>query len=151
MAFRTLKDGWDPVRRGAIYCSPRCGCGCTYKAFVAATEAAQKCAERMGDAWHPVVWENFGWHWKIELRARSAETVEIRGRGRRDFTAEIHAGYLNGPHEGAARWGVQFWGEGKTPEAAIARAITNASAAQRMIEKAASLAHRESRKQGDRS
>lgn len=144
MAFRTLKEGWDPVRRGAIYCSPRCGCGCTHKAFVAATQAAEKTAERMGDAWHPVVWENCGWHWKIEIRSKGAETIEIRGYSRRSFSAEIHAGYLSGPHEGAARWGVHFWGNGTTPEKAIAAAIKSASTAKHMIARAANLAYRSS-------
>jgi hypothetical protein len=38
----------------------------------------------------------------------------------------------------------QFWGEGKTPETAIAKAIENANDARSMIARAANLAYRES-------
>lgn len=145
MAFRTLMEGWDPVRRGAIYCSPRCGCRCTHKAFVAATEKAKETAKRLGDAWQPVVWENCGWHWKAELRTSgSSATIEVRAYSGRDFRAEIHAGYLDGPHEGASRFAAQFWGSGTTPLKALAQAIASASKAKKMIGTAAGLAYRES-------
>lgn len=61
----TTEKGWKPVKRGALYCSPRCGGGCTYAAYRAAEREAAALAKRMGPGWVPRVWENMGWHWQI--------------------------------------------------------------------------------------
>lgn len=56
---------WTPVRRGAIYCSPACGGGCTWAAFQEATGNADALAKRIGGGWKPRVWENLGWHYSV--------------------------------------------------------------------------------------
>ena len=58
---------WVPIRRGPIYCSPACGCGCQRDAFEKATRAARNLAEQLGGGWLPRVWENMGWHWAVVL------------------------------------------------------------------------------------
>lgn len=58
-------DRWTPVAQpGGIYCSPRCGGGCTREAFDAAAAAAEALAKRLGRGWKPHVWENLGWHYE---------------------------------------------------------------------------------------
>ncbi|WP_306147284.1 MULTISPECIES: hypothetical protein [unclassified Roseibium] len=61
----TTKLDWTPVRRGDVYCSPRCGAGCTWKAYQTAVQRADDLAERMGDGWEPRIWENGGWHYSV--------------------------------------------------------------------------------------
>lgn len=58
--------GWTPVHRGNVYCSPRCGGGCTWAAHQKAVRDADALAHRIGDGWEPDVWENMGWHWRIK-------------------------------------------------------------------------------------
>jgi hypothetical protein len=65
LAIAMGKNGWKPVRRGEIYCSPLCGGQCTHAAFLAVTEIAQRLAKEMGAGWEPVVSENLGWYWSI--------------------------------------------------------------------------------------
>lgn len=76
MRKQTVGDGqirddvqdWKPrfYRQSGIYCSPACGCKCTRSDFDDATRKASELATRMGERWTPIVWENFGWHYKIE-------------------------------------------------------------------------------------
>lgn len=68
-----------PRLRGAIYCSPWCGCNCTKAAFDAATERAEKLAKHMGPGWRPVVHENLGWHGHV-VKGRDAEITFGRRR-----------------------------------------------------------------------
>lgn len=58
----TQPRDWKPVRRGEIYCSPACGCRCTFERYEAAVSRAQILCERLGEGWEPKVWENVGWH-----------------------------------------------------------------------------------------
>jgi hypothetical protein len=58
-------QGWTPVRRGHIYCSPRCGGDCTYAKFQLATNEANRIANLMGKGWTPDVHENLGWHYDV--------------------------------------------------------------------------------------
>lgn len=60
-------DVWTAVRRGDIFCSPRCGCGCTYAAFERAQREADGLAKLCGPGWRAVVWENSGWHYKVTM------------------------------------------------------------------------------------
>lgn len=53
---------WKPVRRGPIYCAPKCGFNCTYKAFRVATHRAHLLCVELGPLWKPRVHENMGWH-----------------------------------------------------------------------------------------
>lgn len=62
-----VKDvDWTPRLRNGIYCSPRCGCDCTKAAYDKAVKDSAALAKRMGDGWEPEVWENMGWHWRID-------------------------------------------------------------------------------------
>lgn len=58
-------DRWKPRRRGLIYCSPACGCGCTRADYELASKNSIALASRMGDGWVAVVWENMGWQWSV--------------------------------------------------------------------------------------
>ena len=55
-----------PVRDGDRYCSPACGLGCTWDAYLRATSAANDLCSMLGEGWKPVVWENLGWHYRAE-------------------------------------------------------------------------------------
>lgn len=53
---------WDPVRRGDTYCSPACGCGCTFADYKAAVAAGKALSKALGKGWTHTVWENAGWN-----------------------------------------------------------------------------------------
>lgn len=95
-----------PVRRGALYCSPWCGGGCTYEAFQRATAKAAELCARLGDGWKPRVWENLGWHY-----AARKGVATMYGPG-------IHERYWVSFDSSA-----QITGEGSTPEEALRAAI----------------------------
>lgn len=57
---------WTPRRRGALYCSPACGGGCTMVAYREAVARASALAKKAGTGWTIKVSENLGWHYKIE-------------------------------------------------------------------------------------
>lgn len=64
---------WNPVRRGKVYCSPRCGGGCTWEDHRVAKMNAQQLAHHLNRTmgprgWLPRVWENLGWHWCVVSR-----------------------------------------------------------------------------------
>ncbi|PAL23573.1 hypothetical protein CD928_05765 [Sphingopyxis sp. GW247-27LB] len=65
---KVRSDGWTPVLSddGTVYCSPRCGHKCSKMAFDVATRNCAALAARMGDGWKPHVWENSGWHYRVE-------------------------------------------------------------------------------------
>ena len=54
-----------PVRRGPVYCSPACGCGCSYVAYQRAVVCGLLLALQMGPGWKTTVWENMGWHFAV--------------------------------------------------------------------------------------
>jgi hypothetical protein len=72
----TTRSGWTPVRNGPLYCSPNCGCKCTYDAFEAATASANELCSTLGDGWEPCVWENGGWH--FSAKKGCAELFPVR-------------------------------------------------------------------------
>lgn len=58
---------WTPQHLGkGIYCSPACGGLCTYAAYTRAIHASAALARKLGPGWKPKVWENLGWHWRVE-------------------------------------------------------------------------------------
>lgn len=61
-------DGWTPIlsQGGRVYCSPRCGGKCLKEHYDNAVTAADALAARMGAGWKPAVWENLGWHYRVE-------------------------------------------------------------------------------------
>lgn len=58
------RDEWKAVRRGSIYCAPRCGGGCTWEAHLAAKRAGAILARVLGKGWKARIWENLGWHYE---------------------------------------------------------------------------------------
>jgi|GEM_PF-852899 len=59
---------WTPRRRRAngvdLYCSPRCGGGCTWADYRLAHKDGAGLARRLGAGWTVEVWENLGWHYQ---------------------------------------------------------------------------------------
>ena len=51
-----------PVRNGQIYCSPDCGMGCTYVAYLHATKDTENLVKALGAGWEGDTFENMGWH-----------------------------------------------------------------------------------------
>ena len=58
--------GWTPVRRGHVYCSPRCGFKCTWEGYLDAYNRANGLVATLGAGWSPKVWENGRWNWAAE-------------------------------------------------------------------------------------
>lgn len=56
----------NPIRRGAVYCSPACGHGCLYADYIAASESAIRLAAACGPGWIPRISENLGWYFRVE-------------------------------------------------------------------------------------
>lgn len=57
---------WKPRLNGKTYCAPACGGGCTKAAYDNAVASANALVKRMkGAGWRTVVFENFGWHWRV--------------------------------------------------------------------------------------
>ena len=60
---------WTPVRKSNVFCSPACGGGartCSQEKFDLAKKRAEELAELMGPGWEPIVYENLGWHYRVE-------------------------------------------------------------------------------------
>ena len=72
-------DEWTPVLDGDLFCSPRCGCGCTKAEYDLACESANALAARMGYRWEIEVWENCGWHYCV-MNGPATITPEHGGR-----------------------------------------------------------------------
>lgn len=91
----------------ARYCSPSCGRHCTLAEHRKAQVEAEKIRKALGpDHWTAVVWENLGWHAKVQLR--DVPNVEVQKRGVRTYLADAII-----PDER------QAYGYGKTPRLAL--------------------------------
>jgi hypothetical protein len=68
-----MDKGWEPVRNGDIYCSPRCGGKCKWDDYTHACDEAVTLAAIMKEAtgldWTDRVHENLGWHYSVYLTA----------------------------------------------------------------------------------
>ena len=77
MVETTRKLDWTPIRSGNTYCSPRCGMGCTYDAYIKATNSAmalaKRCEKEIGGVWEKRVHENLGWHWSVVQKKTNIE------------------------------------------------------------------------------
>lgn len=61
-----MSRSWKPIRRGARYCSPACGYGCTHAAYMEARKRAKHLLSIMKTSgWEIDVWENLGWHYAL--------------------------------------------------------------------------------------
>ncbi|EOZ8645590.1 hypothetical protein ACQWTT_001341 [Acinetobacter baumannii] len=68
-AVGALNPRWIPVLSGEIYCSPACGGKCKKAAYDKAVAESNEIAQILGEGWVPTVFENLGWHWKVEKGA----------------------------------------------------------------------------------
>jgi hypothetical protein len=98
---------WTPrLQPGGVYCSPSCGCRCTWADFEWATAQAKVLAERLGDGWRPHVHENGGWWWlavkgQTPLHAGLAEVHPRTGADRRTIIG--YSAWINPATEGVAQ------------------------------------------------
>lgn len=70
------------------YCAPACGHDCTLVEHANAHTSAKALADRLngaGSGWRPVVWENLGWHCKVEHNNR----MMLYQFGPRQFWADL--------------------------------------------------------------
>lgn len=59
---------WTPITRpGGIYCSPGCGFNCAKEDHDEAQRKGAELAQRLGQGWEPVVWENCMWHYAARV------------------------------------------------------------------------------------
>lgn len=94
---------WKPIRKGKLFCSPECGGNCTHAAYRRAVSESKDLAKKLGPEWVTRVWENLGWHWRVE---RGAFNVRLHEP---EYMAEFYD----------RATGRQWLHLGKTPEAAI--------------------------------
>jgi len=102
----TEDSKWTPRRgrdRGLdLYCSPRCGGGCTWAAYKAAHRDGDQLARRLGAGWSVVVWENLGWHYQAVSPCGRFKVSCDPGNGYRGSTFTAFLGDADG-HSGG-RW-----------------------------------------------
>ena len=98
---------WKPVRRGAHFCSPACGRGCTFHEYRKAQVLGGILARQLGSGWKADVWENLGWHYRALSPCR-----KIR----------VHHGYTGGYYTAYLDDG-QFAEHGTTPTTAVRAVI----------------------------
>lgn len=113
---------WKPVKRGKLYCSPACGGGCTRAAFRAACDAAEACCLKMDrvDLWEIHVWENLGWHWRIERKLDGGMLLTVDGDA---------GGYHAMLGENGSCWSEWYdQAYSKTPQAAVDHRMNKAAA-----------------------
>lgn len=113
---------WEPVRRGAIYCAPGCGMGCTWSAHVDANVQAKKLAADLERefpwGWVPRVHENLGWHWGARAPHVGVSPAIISGK--------IHGwmAFVNRrPNDIGGHWHCSSL-DGKTPVLAVRVALS---------------------------
>lgn len=104
---------------GGIYCSPWCGLMCTKYEYDQAVAGGESLARRMGDGWRSTVWENFGWHYKIQ-------------KGAAEIYPDIYRGELVG-YTVFFRTGTCITAHALTPEDALDSAIHDARRLARKI------------------
>lgn len=112
----TLEDNrWTPVRRGAIYCSPACGGGCTHQAYLEAQVQAQEMLDALGgpttggNAWEKRVHENLGWYGSVRLVINGQVVAQLQ-KNRNGYSCYIESN-------------PQFVADGETPRDAVQRAL----------------------------
>ena len=115
-------DGWTPIlsHGGTVYCSPRCGGKCKRRHYDHVVKAADALAGRMGAGWKPVVWENLGWHYRVEKGVVAIHPSEDRNAPEVDgfYPIRNFTVFLNSAK--------QFVTHAGTPEDALGFAVQDA-------------------------
>ena len=106
---------WKPIRRGAIYCAPACGMGCTKAEHDQTKQTGRMVAMMLGRGWTTEVHENLGWHWTV---ISPCGRIRVSGGYRDNFPKRFHA-MLCRRGDVAGR----YVGEGRTPRAAVNNCI----------------------------
>jgi hypothetical protein len=118
-------EKWTPVARGGVYCSPRCGYGCTRAAYERAVKEADILTKRMGAGWEPEIWENGGWHHAIN-KGVARIVPSVRGSTISGvYKIDGYSCYLNSAK--------QVVTDAKTPEDALGFAVQTARGIERQI------------------
>ncbi|RWH52192.1 MAG: hypothetical protein E5V72_02000 [Mesorhizobium sp.] len=136
--------GRVPVRNGPYYCSPRCGGGkfCRHEWYEAAKRNAEALASRMGEGWEAEVWENLGWHYRVQKGCVTIYVNEYKNLGFdpevgypvRSYSAWIQPGIV------VSNTVIQIIESAGTPEDALGFAVQAArTAMSRMGEALAAL------------
>lgn len=87
---------WSPKRRGAVYCAPACGAGCTWSAYQRARRAGARLAKRLGKGWAVRMNENMGWYYSVDSRCGR---LQVSGPGDSASYRKHYTAYL-----GDGRW-----------------------------------------------
>ena len=111
---------WTPVRRGATYCSPDCGRGCTHREYRRATTGAAKLCAALGRGWTPRVWENLGWH---HAAISPCKRIKVHPSGSRSVRDGWNA-FLSNAGESGGLW----VGHGRTAKGAVRDVVRIAKA-----------------------
>lgn len=141
MKTKTIKDhGWTPVLKGRIYCSPRCGGGCTKAEHDMAHREANATLRKLKTrGWEVRVWENIGWHWQLTNRLcgmslspfhiRKGQLITATRRARKSFTefgCMMHDGDVKNESAGSMQF--SHFKYFKDPNTAVAEMFKEASA-----------------------
>ena len=112
------RDRWKPQRRGAKYCSPACGFGCTWAAYQQALKEGAALAKRLGKGWKTRTWERGSrssrsgtWYWSVK---DSTGVLDMHQTGKKKYTLYV---------ERVVGTSGNFVVEGTTPEKAVAAAL----------------------------
>jgi len=117
--------GRNPVRRGNDYCSPKCGFGCKLASYDRAAGEADALAQRMGNGWEPIVWENCGWNYMVKKECVTIH-VDRRGSGiSGDWEINGYSAWIE-PKIVIGGTSVQFIEHAETPEDALGFATQSA-------------------------
>ena len=111
-AAKRVPLSWDPVRRGATYCAPACGRGCTHAEYMRANRSASALCASLGGGWKPHVWENLGWHPKA---VSPTGVMAIYKHGPRNYWATTEGDNLCG----------QFHADGRTQREAYTKVVNS--------------------------
>lgn len=110
--IRPTDPRWIARRRGARFCAPACGRGCTVAEHQRAKELADAMVAKLGRGWRGSIWENMGWYAKAEHPAG----MEVTPHGPKSFTATAETG---GHQVGNTTFVHHHSGHGTTPTAAV--------------------------------
>lgn len=119
------KLSWTPVRRGAIYCAPACGRGCTFAEYQHAVKSGKKLAATLGTGWTSSVSENLGWFYEATSpcgRMRVSPLEDRRGKLGPPKVLIYHADLGGMVDDSPGQW----IGEGGTPTEAVRDAVRKA-------------------------
>lgn len=114
-------EGWKPRRHGDVFCSPRCGGGCTYAAYERACAEGAALAAKMGQGWKREVWENLGWHYKVSKGCAHIHPTIRHGTRGKGWKVVGYTCYFNSAH--------QYLAHSRSPHAALRKAIKQAASA----------------------